>query len=176
MALKCADLGHLASAQHVHLRWVHLLEEEMFRQGDLEKARGYPVSPLMDRDKEGITKSQPGVSRVYYVLSHWKGGGKMGGLLLTASGRFCLQQHISICPPPFLPAFPPVLCSSSTSSYCHCSRASLLRCRPSSRCWTRYDPVVSPCTAMYRHVPPCTAMHRHVQSPFPPALPAVEPC
>ena len=43
-------------------KWVHLLEEEMFTQGDLEKQRGYPVSPLMDRDKGGITKSQPGVS------------------------------------------------------------------------------------------------------------------
>ena len=32
----------------------------MFQQGDLEKARGYPVSPLMDRDKGGITMSQPG--------------------------------------------------------------------------------------------------------------------
>ena len=62
MALKCADLGHLASAEGVHLKWVGLLEEEMFRQGDKEKARGYPVSPLMDRDKEGITRSQPGVS------------------------------------------------------------------------------------------------------------------
>ena len=62
MALKCADLGHLASAEGVHLKWVGLLEEEMFRQGDKEKARGYPVSPLMDRTKTGITRSQPGVS------------------------------------------------------------------------------------------------------------------
>ena len=62
MALKCADLGHLASAEGVHLKWVGLLEEEMFRQGDKEKARGYPVSPLMDRSKTGITRSQPGVS------------------------------------------------------------------------------------------------------------------
>ena len=30
------------------------------RQGDLEKQRGYKVSSLMDRDLEGITKSQPG--------------------------------------------------------------------------------------------------------------------
>ena len=60
MAMKCADLGHLASAERVHRKWVTLLEEEMFRQGDLEKAKGYPVSPLMDRDKEGITRSQPG--------------------------------------------------------------------------------------------------------------------
>ena len=62
MAMKCADLGHLSSARPVHLKWVRLLEEEMFRQGDLEKAKGYPVSPLMDRDHVGITRSQPGVS------------------------------------------------------------------------------------------------------------------
>ena len=61
MAMKCADLGHLASAKSVHLKWVHALEEEMFRQGDLEKQRGYAVSPLMDRTKTGITKSQTGV-------------------------------------------------------------------------------------------------------------------
>ena len=61
MALKCSDLGHLASSHSVHRKWVLLLEEEMFRQGDLEKARGYPISPLMDREKGGITKSQPGV-------------------------------------------------------------------------------------------------------------------
>ena len=60
IVLKCADLGHLASSEQVHLQWVTLLEEEMFRQGDLEKAKGYKVSPLMDRDLEGITKSQPG--------------------------------------------------------------------------------------------------------------------
>ena len=63
VALKCADLGHLASVDRVHRKWVAALEEEMFRQGDLEKARGHPsVSPLMDRDKGGITRSQPGVS------------------------------------------------------------------------------------------------------------------
>ncbi|GAX86004.1 hypothetical protein CEUSTIGMA_g13420.t1 [Chlamydomonas eustigma] len=64
VALKCADLGHLASPLHVHRKWVHLLEEEMFRQGDLEKERGYAVSPLMDRSKAGITKSQPGFFNV----------------------------------------------------------------------------------------------------------------
>ena len=58
--MKCADLGHLASAEDVHIKWVTLLEEEMFLQGDLEKAKGYPVSPLMDRDKAGVSKSQTG--------------------------------------------------------------------------------------------------------------------
>ena len=44
MAMKCADLGHLASAESVHLKWVHALEEGMFRQGDIERERVYALS------------------------------------------------------------------------------------------------------------------------------------
>lgn len=58
MALKCADLGHLAAPWAVHQRWVAGLEEELFRQGDNEKQLHMLVSPLMDRSKGGITKSQ----------------------------------------------------------------------------------------------------------------------
>ena len=58
VALKCADLGHLSSPRDVHMKWVRLLEEEFFRQGDSEKASGLSVSPLMDREKNGITMSQ----------------------------------------------------------------------------------------------------------------------
>jgi len=64
LALKCADLGHLSSPRAVHRKWVQLLEEEMFRQGDREQALGYPVSPLMDRRKAGVTRSQPGFFNV----------------------------------------------------------------------------------------------------------------
>ncbi|GFH22778.1 3'5'-cyclic nucleotide phosphodiesterase [Haematococcus lacustris] len=60
VALKCADIGHLAAQPEVHRRWVLLLEEELFRQGDREAASGLPVSALMDRSKAGITKSQTG--------------------------------------------------------------------------------------------------------------------
>lgn len=60
VALKCADLGHLASPRAVHKHWVQYLEEEFFRQGDKEKEIGLSVSPLMDREKNGITKSQVG--------------------------------------------------------------------------------------------------------------------
>ncbi len=35
----------------------------MWVQGDKEKAAGLPVSPLFDRDKPGVTKSQGGCSR-----------------------------------------------------------------------------------------------------------------
>lgn len=37
-----------------------MLEEEFFRQGDMEKALKLPVSPLFDRTKPGVTKSQVG--------------------------------------------------------------------------------------------------------------------
>ncbi|GAX73385.1 hypothetical protein CEUSTIGMA_g838.t1 [Chlamydomonas eustigma] len=60
MAMKCADLGHLTSSREVHKKWVCKLEEEFFLQGDKEKAASLPVSPLMDRDKEGVSTSQSG--------------------------------------------------------------------------------------------------------------------
>jgi hypothetical protein len=41
-----------------HVKWVTALEEEFFRQGDAEKAAGLPVTPLFDRNKPGVTKSQ----------------------------------------------------------------------------------------------------------------------
>mmetsp|Transcript_30889 Transcript_30889/g.80538 ORF Transcript_30889/g.80538 Transcript_30889/m.80538 type:complete len:1017 (-) Transcript_30889:1826-4876(-) len=60
IALKCADLGHIAEDLDVHVRWVKLLEEEFWRQGDQEKATNLPLSPLFDRTKPGISKSQVG--------------------------------------------------------------------------------------------------------------------
>lgn len=58
MVLKVSDLGHLANREDIHHTWVTRLEQEMFSQGDKEKALHLPVSPLMDRTKEGVTKSQ----------------------------------------------------------------------------------------------------------------------
>ncbi|GMH44924.1 hypothetical protein BSKO_12881 [Bryopsis sp. KO-2023] len=60
IALKCSDVGHLACSRVVHKKWVALLEEEFFRQGDQERMNGMKISPLMDRLKPGITKSQVG--------------------------------------------------------------------------------------------------------------------
>ncbi len=39
---------------------VLLLEEEFFRQGDAEREAGLPISPLFDRSKQGISKTQIG--------------------------------------------------------------------------------------------------------------------
>lgn len=60
MALKCADIGHVTASLPVHLRWVSGLEEEFFKQGDQEKLNSLPVSPLFDRAKQGVSKSQVG--------------------------------------------------------------------------------------------------------------------
>merc|ERR1719221_2076731 len=60
-AMKCSDLGHVALGWEDHLQWVHRLEEEFFRQGDLEKEAGLqPISFLMDRTKPGVSKTQVG--------------------------------------------------------------------------------------------------------------------
>ena len=59
-AIKVADIGHLFAELPVHIQWSEKLEEEMWRQGDTEKELSMNVSFLMDRDKPGVTKSQPG--------------------------------------------------------------------------------------------------------------------
>merc|ERR1712048_811540 len=58
IAMKCADLGHLALDWALHLKWLQRLEIEFFAQGDREKQLGLPVSFLMDREKPGASKSQ----------------------------------------------------------------------------------------------------------------------
>ncbi|KAG2436688.1 hypothetical protein HXX76_006216 [Chlamydomonas incerta] len=60
VALKVADIGHLGEEIEVHCRWLGVLEEEFFNQGDRERALGLPISPLFDRTKQGVSKSQVG--------------------------------------------------------------------------------------------------------------------
>ena len=60
-------------AAHNHSHITLLTMQEMFRQGDREKSLGQPVSPLMDRARGGVTKSQTGffniVARPIYTVS-----------------------------------------------------------------------------------------------------------
>ena len=46
-----ADLGHNCKKYEISIQWVKLLTEEFWRQGDLEKEKGLPISFLCDRDK-----------------------------------------------------------------------------------------------------------------------------
>uniref|UniRef100_A0A6U9KVI6 PDEase domain-containing protein n=1 Tax=Zooxanthella nutricula TaxID=1333877 RepID=A0A6U9KVI6_9DINO len=58
VAIKASDLGHAALGWNAHLRWVGLLEEEFFAQGDREKDMGWSASPFMDRDGAGLSEDQ----------------------------------------------------------------------------------------------------------------------
>ena len=60
MALKCADIGHSAKTEALHVKWTALVMEEFFAQGDLEKAKKIQVSMYCDRDYTDIPKSQAG--------------------------------------------------------------------------------------------------------------------
>jgi hypothetical protein len=60
VAMKCCDLGHLLLDWDLHVKWVHLLEQEFFAQGDREKGLGLPVSFIMDREKPGASSTQVG--------------------------------------------------------------------------------------------------------------------
>eukprot|EP00967_Tisochrysis_lutea_P035871 scaffold43076_cov26-Tisochrysis_lutea.AAC.1 len=74
---------HTASALPVHLRWVAALEEEFFRQGDAERAAGMTISPLFDRNKQGISKSQVGACQL------------SGGLIETACIPLSPCRHVT---------------------------------------------------------------------------------
>ncbi len=54
--------GYSASVASARSPLTHFPQclQEMFRQGDRERAAGMPISPLMDRSKGGVTKSQTG--------------------------------------------------------------------------------------------------------------------
>jgi hypothetical protein len=55
-----ADLSHNARPFDISLKWVELLSEEFWRQGDIEKEHNLPVSFLCDRDNINVPQSQKG--------------------------------------------------------------------------------------------------------------------
>ncbi|KAI8602438.1 hypothetical protein EDD21DRAFT_303751 [Dissophora ornata] len=56
--LHAADISNAVKPWTVCKRWSDLVVQEFFRQGDIEKAQGLPVSPSMDRD----VNDQPQIS------------------------------------------------------------------------------------------------------------------
>ena len=55
-----ADLAHNTRQFNISVKWVELLSEEFWRQGDLEKEHNLPVSFLCDRENVNIPQSQKG--------------------------------------------------------------------------------------------------------------------
>ena len=55
-----ADLAHNSKLFKISLKWVELLSEEFWLQGDKEKSLGINVSYLCDRNKVNVPKDQVG--------------------------------------------------------------------------------------------------------------------
>jgi cAMP-specific phosphodiesterase 4 len=64
----CADLSNPTKPLELYRRWVDLIMEEFFRQGDKERANGQDISPMCDRHNATIEKSQ-----VLSFIFHSKG-------------------------------------------------------------------------------------------------------
>jgi hypothetical protein len=61
LLMKLADISNVSRPFEIADRWCDILNEEFFRQGDLEKASGIGLtSPLNDRGKSNKPKSQIG--------------------------------------------------------------------------------------------------------------------
>ncbi|XP_063703547.1 3',5'-cyclic-AMP phosphodiesterase isoform X4 [Culicoides brevitarsis] len=56
----CADLSNPTKPLPLYKKWVSLLMEEFFRQGDKERAAGMDISPMCDRHCATVEKSQVG--------------------------------------------------------------------------------------------------------------------
>ena len=75
-AIKSADIGHGAKRLMVHKMWTRRICEEFYVQGDLESNYKIRVSPLCDRTKNKVAKSQHGfltmiVQPLYIVLDEF---------------------------------------------------------------------------------------------------------
>ncbi len=62
-----ADLAHNTKLFNISLKWVELLSEEFWLQGDKEKSMNLPVSFLCDRENYNIPKSQVGFIKGFVI-------------------------------------------------------------------------------------------------------------
>ena len=60
----CADLSNPTKPLTLYRRWVDLLMEEFFQQGDREREQNLDISPMCDRHSATIEKSQVGFLEV----------------------------------------------------------------------------------------------------------------
>ena len=65
--IHAADLAHNTKLFKISLKWVELLSEEFWLQGDKEKSMNLPVSFLCDRDSYNIPQSQVGFIKGFII-------------------------------------------------------------------------------------------------------------
>ncbi|KAJ3162157.1 High affinity cAMP-specific 3',5'-cyclic phosphodiesterase 7A [Geranomyces variabilis] len=65
--IKLADVSNPSKDWRVYERWVRMILEEFYMQGDVERARGMEISSFMDRNNPSIPGSQNGF--IEYIVS-----------------------------------------------------------------------------------------------------------
>ncbi|KAI9189244.1 cAMP-specific 3',5'-cyclic phosphodiesterase 4D [Blastocladiella emersonii ATCC 22665] len=60
IAIKCADVSNPTRPPQLSQKWTELVMAEFYLQGDIERARGIPISRFMDRQNPGVGKCQIG--------------------------------------------------------------------------------------------------------------------
>mmetsp|Transcript_24983 Transcript_24983/g.24719 ORF Transcript_24983/g.24719 Transcript_24983/m.24719 type:complete len:184 (+) Transcript_24983:236-787(+) len=70
MGMHLADISNPTKPWHLTQKWIELLFDEFFKQGDKEKKFKYPISDLMDRKSVNIAKAQLGFIDVIVLPSY----------------------------------------------------------------------------------------------------------
>ena len=65
--IHAADLAHNTKTFNISIKWVELLTEEFWLQGDKEKSMNLPVSFLCDRDSYNVPQSQVGFIKGFII-------------------------------------------------------------------------------------------------------------
>lgn len=65
--IHAADLAHNTKSFKLSIKWVELLSEEFWKEGDIEKQMGLPVNDLCDRQRTDVPKSQVGFIKFMIV-------------------------------------------------------------------------------------------------------------
>eukprot|EP00817_Percolomonadidae_sp_ATCC50343_P000417 CAMPEP_0117421410 /NCGR_PEP_ID=MMETSP0758-20121206/2513_1 /TAXON_ID=63605 /ORGANISM="Percolomonas cosmopolitus, Strain AE-1 (ATCC 50343)" /LENGTH=555 /DNA_ID=CAMNT_0005203529 /DNA_START=671 /DNA_END=2341 /DNA_ORIENTATION=+ len=66
IAVKMADVSNPSRTTYLYLKWAERLCDEFYRQGDKERELHLPISPLMDRNKPALAKSQ--IAFMNYII------------------------------------------------------------------------------------------------------------
>ena len=64
-----ADLGHNTKKFSISIKWIKVLTEEFWMQGDKEREKGLPISFLCDRNNFDVPTSQIGFLKGFIVTS-----------------------------------------------------------------------------------------------------------
>jgi len=88
--LKAADLGHAALPWEMHEKWALLLLKEFYDQGDEERQRGLPVSPMCERSGNvgEFRESQNGFLQ-FVILPLFK---ELATVALPEVGKICISR------------------------------------------------------------------------------------